>query len=81
MHEITINLYKACEPDKTIQIPKGRNFEILLFKKERGPPFWPRLTKENQRFHWLKSDFNKWQDEDDSEDEKKSSPDIADVIF
>ncbi|XP_011502566.1 PREDICTED: something about silencing protein 10-like [Ceratosolen solmsi marchali] len=79
MHEITVNLYKEIEPDKTVQSPKGRNFEMLLFKKENGPPFWPRLTKENKRFHWLKSDFNKWLDEDDSEDESKSK-DLKDLL-
>lgn len=68
LHEVTINLFKEIDADKTIQAPKGRIFELVLFKKESGP-FWPRLTKENSKFHWLKSDFNKWQDEDDSEEE------------
>ncbi|XP_031786257.1 prostaglandin E synthase 3 isoform X1 [Nasonia vitripennis] len=67
-HEVTINLYKEIDSDKAVQSPKGRNFELVLYKKESGP-FWPRLTKENKKFHWLKSDFNKWQDEDDSEEE------------
>lgn len=22
--------------------------------------YWPRLTKEKQRIHWLKVDFSKW---------------------
>lgn len=68
MHEVTINLYKEIDPDKTVKSPKGRNLELILFKREIGP-FWPRLTKENKKFHWLKSDFNKWQDEDESDDE------------
>jgi len=67
-HEVTINLFKEIDPDKTLQSPKGRNFEMVLYKRESGP-FWPRLTKENKKFHWLKSDFNKWQDEDESDDE------------
>lgn len=37
-------------------------------KKEEGP-YWPQLTKEKKKYHWLKVDFNKWKDEDDSEDE------------
>ncbi|XP_046480713.1 co-chaperone protein daf-41 isoform X1 [Neodiprion pinetum] len=67
-HEVTINLYKEIDPEKTIQTPKGRNFELVLTKKTLGP-YWPHLTKDKQKYHWLKSDFNKWQDEDDSEDE------------
>ncbi|XP_058794965.1 prostaglandin E synthase 3 [Phymastichus coffea] len=68
LHEVIINLYKEIDPDKTVQSPKGRNFELVLYKKESGP-FWPRLTQENKKFHWLKSDFNKWQDEDESDEE------------
>jgi hypothetical protein len=41
----------------------------LILKKKEDGPFWPQLTKEKQKFHWLKVDFNKWKDEDDSEDE------------
>ncbi|XP_012270719.1 prostaglandin E synthase 3 isoform X2 [Orussus abietinus] len=67
LHEVTINLYKEVDPEKTIQSPKGRNIELVLTKKEEGP-YWPRLTKESKKFHWLKSDFNKWKDEDDSDD-------------
>lgn len=67
-HELTINLYGEIDPEKTVQSLKGRNIELVLTKKNEGP-FWPRLTKENQKHHWLKSDFNKWVDEDDSEEE------------
>ncbi|XP_014227501.1 prostaglandin E synthase 3 [Trichogramma pretiosum] len=67
-HEVTINLYKEIDPEKSVKTPKGRIYEMILSKKEPGP-FWPRLTKENKKFHWLKSDFNKWQDEDESDDE------------
>ncbi|KAJ8666855.1 hypothetical protein QAD02_008517 [Eretmocerus hayati] len=70
-HEVTINLYKEIDTEKTVQTPKGRNFELVLYKKESGP-FWPRLTKETTKHHWLKSDFNKWQDEDDTDDEAGS---------
>ncbi|KAH0550289.1 prostaglandin E synthase 3 isoform X1 [Cotesia glomerata] len=65
-HEVTINLYGEVDPEKTIKNAKGRLFEVLLFKKKEGP-YWPRLTKENNKFHWLKIDFNKWKDEDDSD--------------
>lgn len=77
-HEVTINLYKEIDADKTIKSPKGRNFELVLFKKESGP-FWPRLTKENKKFHWLKSDFNKWQDEDESDEEGGENMGSADL--
>ncbi|XP_008557314.1 prostaglandin E synthase 3 isoform X2 [Microplitis demolitor] len=65
-HEVTINLFKEIDPEKTTKNAKGRLFDVVLMKKEEGP-YWPRLTKENNKFHWLKIDFNKWRDEDDSD--------------
>ncbi|XP_043289192.1 prostaglandin E synthase 3 isoform X2 [Venturia canescens] len=73
MHELTINLFKSIEPEKTVRSPKERVYELVLYKKEEGP-YWPRLTKEDKKFHWLKSDFNKWRDEDDSEEDSESQP-------
>lgn len=35
--------------------------------------YWPYLTKEKKKYHWLKVDFKKWKDEDDSDDETGSS--------
>jgi hypothetical protein len=40
--------------------------EFALEKKETGP-FWERLLKEKTKYHWLKTDFNKWKDEDESD--------------
>lgn len=53
---------------KSLHWVRDRNIEFILKKKEDGP-FWPQLTKEKVKYHWLKVDFNKWKDEDDSDDE------------
>ncbi|KAI4503100.1 hypothetical protein M0802_002144 [Mischocyttarus mexicanus] len=83
MHEITINLYKEINPDKTLKNLGGRTLELVLVKKEEGP-YWPRLTKDKTKAHWLKSDFNKWKDEDDSEEEGDleggGSPDLEEMM-
>ncbi|CAB3361689.1 Hypothetical predicted protein [Cloeon dipterum] len=67
-HEVTINLFKEVDSEKSAFFPRDRNIELVLKKKDDGP-YWPQLTKEKQKFHWLKVDFNKWRDEDDSDDE------------
>jgi len=77
MHEVTINLYKEIDVSKTVKNLKARIFEIVLAKKEEGP-YWPRLIKENTKAHWLKSDFNKWKDEEDT-DEESNPPDLEEV--
>ncbi|KAK5972836.1 CS domain-containing protein [Trichostrongylus colubriformis] len=41
-----------------------RVIELHIPKKEAK--WWPRLLKEKGKVHWLKVDFDKWKDEDDS---------------
>ncbi|EPB73117.1 CS domain protein [Ancylostoma ceylanicum] len=41
-----------------------RVIELTIPKKESK--WWPRLLKEKGKVHWLKVDFDKWKDEDDS---------------
>lgn len=68
MHELTINLYNKIVPNKTVQSLRGRTIELVL-PKETDAPYWPRLTKEKTKAHWLKTDFNKWKDEVYSDDD------------
>lgn len=53
---------------ESLHCVRDRIIEFILKKKEGGP-FWPHLTKEKVKYHWLKVDFNKWKDENDSDDE------------
>jgi len=67
-YEVTIPLFKEIDPEKSIKVVRDRNIELVLKKKEDGP-YWNSLLKDKKKYHWLKVDFNKWKDEDDSEDE------------
>lgn len=70
-HEVTILLYDSIDPDKSSFNNKGRCIEMILSKEKKDAPYWPNLTKDKKKPHYLKIDFNKWRDEDD-EDEKVS---------
>jgi hypothetical protein len=39
-----------------------------LRKKELKEEFWPRLLKDNKKVHFLKTDFDKWVDEDEQDE-------------
>ncbi|KAF5656622.1 Hsp90 binding co-chaperone Sba1 [Fusarium circinatum] len=43
----------------------AKNVEIKLQKKELKEEYWPRLLKDSKRVHFLKTDFDKWVDEDE----------------
>jgi prostaglandin-E synthase len=60
---------------------RDRNIEIMLKKKDDDQKFWPHLLKEKKKMHWLKIDFNKWKDEDDSDDEMGGDGDLQEVQY
>lgn len=59
---------------------RERSIEFFLRKKEEGP-YWPSIFKDKKKVHWLKIDFNRWRDEDDSEPEEngEESQDLDEV--
>lgn len=46
----------------------AKNVEFKLIKKELKEEFWPRLLKNAQKVHFLKTDFDKWVDEDEQDE-------------
>ncbi|XP_049887654.1 uncharacterized protein CG16817-like [Pectinophora gossypiella] len=69
LHEVVIPLYAEINPDKSTYVNKGRLIEVVLVKENPEAPFWPTLTSDKKKHHWLKVDFERWQDEDESGDE------------
>ncbi|KAL9045954.1 MAG: hypothetical protein Q9214_001094 [Letrouitia sp. 1 TL-2023] len=45
----------------------SRDVFFVLRKKESKEEYWPRLLKEDKKVHFLKTDFDKWVDEDEQE--------------
>jgi len=43
----------------------GAKIELVLRKKEAKEEYWPRLLKDKAKVHFLKTDFDKWVDEDE----------------
>lgn len=71
-HEVTIEFYKPINVDDSKQAVRARGTEFVINKQEAA--WWPRLLKDSTKQHWLKVDFPKWKDEDDSEDENAGGP-------
>jgi len=67
LYENTIELYGEINPEKSRKFIRDRNIELILERKEPGP-YWPHLLANKVKQHWLKVDFSKWKDEDDSSD-------------
>ncbi|CAH3916809.1 co-chaperone protein daf-41 [Pieris brassicae] len=68
-YEVTIPLYDAVVPEVSAFVNKGRCIEMILRKEKKEATYWPSLTKDKKKPHYLKIDFNKWKDEDDENEE------------
>ena len=68
VYELNLKLLREIQPEKTKYQVKPRCIEFALEKAEEGP-YWERLLKDKTKQHWLKVDFAKWKDEDESDDE------------
>ncbi|XP_071493666.1 uncharacterized protein [Diadema antillarum] len=67
-YELEFEFHKDISPKTSKYKIQGRHIDMLVKKKESGP-YWPRLTKESKKQHWLRTDFSRWKDEDESDDE------------
>jgi len=65
-YEVTLNFYKDVNVESSKYCLSDRGVDFILKKAEEGP-FWNRLLKDDKKYHWLKIDFNRWRDEDDSD--------------
>ncbi|XP_076461240.1 prostaglandin E synthase 3-like [Babylonia areolata] len=79
-HEVTIELFAEIDPEKSTRMTNERHTFFTLKKKDCSAPYWPRLTSEKKKVHFIRTDFNKWQDEDDSEQEMTDSFDLKEAM-
>jgi len=68
-YEMNLELFDQINPQESKYAVRDRVVEFILIKASSGGPFWKRLLKDDRRFHWLKVDFDKWRDEDESDDD------------
>jgi hypothetical protein len=75
-HEVTINFYKKINTEKVASKNSGRCFEFIINKAESSD-YWPSLTTDKKKPHWLKVDFNKWKDEGSDDDSEGGMGDMS----
>lgn len=78
-HEVTLNFLKEVKPEDSKHVVRDRGVEFVLIKAEEGP-YWSRLLQDAKKHHWLKVDFNKWRDEDDSDDDVGNGTDFEEMM-
>lgn len=75
-YKLHIDFYKEIVPEKTLhKKANGQHYFLKMFKKDLQLEYWPRLTKEKIKYNNIKTDFDKWVDEDE-QDEVSGANDI-----
>lgn len=64
-YHVELEFWGEIDPAESKINHTAKNIEIKLHKKELKEEYWPRLLKESKRVHFLKTDFDKWVDEDE----------------
>lgn len=78
-YELNVQFYGKINPDKVFHKNIKRCIEFVIGKAEPQETYWPRLLKEKTKPHWLKVDFNRWEDEG-SNDEETPQMDLMDML-
>ena len=76
-YKLDLSLLKDIDPRQSKYAVQDRKIEFTLKKKEVGGPFWCRLLKCPAKQHWLRIDFDKWKEENDSGEEDTPEPELT----
>ncbi|KAL8988279.1 MAG: hypothetical protein Q9169_008582, partial [Polycauliona sp. 2 TL-2023] len=72
-YHVELEFYAEIDVENSKTHHTSRDVVFVLRKKELKEEYWPRLLKESKKMHFLKTDFDKWVDED----EQDGAPDDA----
>ncbi|KAI9650561.1 p23 chaperone protein wos2 [Ciborinia camelliae] len=67
-YAITLDFYAEIDESASKYHHTLKSTKFVLRKKELKEEFWPRLLKDSKKVHYLKTDFDKWVDEDEQDE-------------
>ena len=72
-----IELYDEIDKENSKYTLDARNIFLKLKKKNEGP-YWPRLTSDKVKYHWIEIDWTYFAEEDEEEEAKEPNFDGQD---
>ncbi|KAK9385415.1 putative Hsp90 binding co-chaperone [Lipomyces mesembrius] len=66
-YAVDLEFFDEIDVENSKKTITGRDAFFILRKKEAKEEFWPRLVKDKRKVHYIKTDFDKWVDEDEQE--------------
>lgn len=66
-YALELELFDAVIPDQVKTRLTGKSLFFTVPKKELKTEYWPRLTKNKAKLQFVKTDFDRWVDEDEQD--------------
>uniref|UniRef100_A0A182JKP0 Uncharacterized protein n=1 Tax=Anopheles atroparvus TaxID=41427 RepID=A0A182JKP0_ANOAO len=79
-YELNIEFYSKVNKEKVFVKNIKRCIEFVIAKADPQEPYWPRLLKEKTKPHWLKVDFNRWEDEGSNDEDGADKMDLMEML-
>lgn len=74
-YELNINFFKEIDSSSVRKTITGSHIFFIIVKKDLNSEFWPRLTSEKVKYRNIRTDFDKWVDEDEQDEKDDSAMD------
>lgn len=66
-YAVELEFFEEIDEKESKEYTFGRGIEYILRKKNAKAEYWPRLLKESKKLQFVKTDFDKWVDEDEQD--------------
>lgn len=76
-YELDLQFYGDIDPEASKKTETGRGISYILQKVKCEKDYWPRLSNEKHRLRFIKTDFDKWVDEDEQDEEPAAEEDMG----
>lgn len=76
-YNLSIDFYKEIDASSVRKTITGSHIFLVLIKKDLDEEYWPRLTKEKIKYTNIRTDFDKWVDEDEQDEQEAEDDPMA----
>ncbi|RLV89079.1 Protein wos2 [Spathaspora sp. JA1] len=80
-YTLNIDFFDEVDPENSRVNETGSHLFLVIRKKTAKEEYWPRLTKEKLKYHYIHTDFEKWVDEDEQDEAPEPKEDAGGLDF
>jgi prostaglandin-E synthase len=74
LYKFELEFFAEINVENSKKTKTAHGILCVLDKKDHDKSFWPRLTKQTEKLAFVKTDFARWKDEDESDNDFQMNP-------